>query len=198
METNEQTTPKRCEWVGNHAIYEDYHDQQWGRPVLDSQQLFAKLCLDGQQAGLSWLTILKKQANYEAAFFNFDPDKIVQMTDADVETQMQNAGIVRNRLKIQSIIKNARAYCQLREQQPFSEFIWQFTQGKTVVNAWQDIGQVPTSTAQSDAMSKALKKAGFSFVGTTICYAFMQAVGIVNDHTTDCHCYAETAALARR
>lgn len=189
---------KRCEWVGKDKIYQDYHDQVWGRPVLESEELFAKLCLDGQQAGLSWITILKKQHNYEAAFFNFEPQKIVQMSDADLVAQQHNAGIVRNKLKIQSIYKNAKAYLALQEQGTnFSDFIWQFVDGKTRVNAWGDIAQVPVSTPQSDAMAKALKKAGFSFVGTTICYAFMQAVGLVNDHTTDCHCYQSCCELAR-
>jgi DNA-3-methyladenine glycosylase I len=186
----------RCKWVSSNELYEQYHDQQWGRPVLDDQELFAKLCLDGQQAGLSWLTILKKQKNYEAAFHNFDAKKIVTMDESDVERLMQDKGIVRNRLKINSIIRNANAYLNILESQTFREFIWQFTDEKTITNEWSDISQVPTSTAESDAMSKALKKAGFNFVGTTICYAFMQAVGIVNDHTTDCHCYEEVRALA--
>ena len=187
----------RCAWVGKEQIYQDYHDFVWGRPVLDSQELFAKLCLDGQQAGLSWITILKKQQNYESAFHQFEPAKIVQMTEADVERLMQNPGIVRNRLKIQSIIKNARAYLEIEQRGSFSDFIWQFVDHKTVVNQWQTIQEVPVSTPQSDQMAKALKKAGFSFVGTTICYAFMQAVGLVNDHTVDCHCYQEVCALAR-
>ena len=188
---------KRCGWVGNDEIYQNYHDKVWGRPSLDSQDLFKKLCLDGQQAGLSWITILKKQANYEQAFFDFDPHKIVTMGDADIEQQMQNKGIVRNRLKIQSIIKNAKAYLALEQQGiAFNEYIWQFVGGKTIVNSWERLDQVPVSTQESDAMAKALKKAGFSFVGTTICYAFMQAVGMVNDHTTDCHCYDEVCQLA--
>ena len=189
---------KRCDWVGKEEIYQNYHDQVWGRPNYDPQDLFAKLCLDGQQAGLSWITILKKQQNYEQAFFHFDPCKIARMTELDVEKLMQNPGIVRNRLKIQSIIKNARAYLAIQEQgEDFSEFLWDFVGGKPINNAWQTMQQVPVSTVESDAMAKALKKRGFSFVGTTICYAFMQAVGMVNDHTTDCHCYEEVAALAK-
>lgn len=181
---------KRCAWVGNDDIYQEYHDNVWGRPCFDSRELFAKLCLDGQQAGLSWITILKKQANYEQAFFHFDPVKIAQMTDADVQRLMQNKGIVRNKLKIQSIIKNAKAYLDLQGQGvEFNQFLWQFVDGQVKVNQWQTKGQVPVSTSESDKMAKALKKVGFSFVGTTICYAFMQAVGMVNDHTTDCHCY---------
>lgn len=186
----------RCSWVSSHPLYQQYHDQQWGRPVLNDRELFAKLCLDGQQAGLSWFTILQKQQNYESAFFQFDPERIIQMTDADVEARMQDKGIVRNRLKINSIIRNANAYLAITETQSFTDYIWQFTQGRTVTNAWKSLGEVPTSTPESDAMSKALKKSGFNFVGTTICYAFMQAVGIVNDHTVDCHCYEEVKALA--
>lgn len=188
----------RCSWVSADQIYQDYHDNVWGRAVTDSQELFAKLCLDGQQAGLSWITILKKQANYEQAFFNFDPSKIAKMSEQDVETLMQNKGIVRNRLKIQSIIKNAKAYLKIEQSgTPFSEFIWQFVGGITIVNQWPDSKSVPTSTAESDQMAKALKKLGFSFVGSTICYAFMQAVGMVNDHTTDCFCYHAASAAAR-
>lgn len=180
----------RCGWVGKDKIYQDYHDQVWGRPNYDSRDLFAKLCLDGQQAGLSWITILKKQQNYEEAFLQFDPEKIALFNDSDVARLMQNKGIVRNRLKIQSIIKNARAYLEIeREGTDFSTYIWQFVAGKPIQNAWSSLEQVPVSTKESDAMAKALKKRGFSFVGTTICYAFMQAVGMVNDHTTDCHCY---------
>ena len=186
----------RCGWVSSQPLYQEYHDQQWGRPVLDDQELFAKLCLDGQQAGLSWYTILKKQKNYESAFFQFDPEKIVLMTDADIEDCMQNKGIVRNRLKINSIIRNANAYLALTEKQSFTDYIWQFTQGKTVTNTWRNSAEAPTSTPESSAMSKGLKEWGFNFVGSTICYAFMQAVGIVNDHTVDCHCYEEVKALA--
>lgn len=180
----------RCSWVSNDAIYQEYHDKVWGRPVSDSQTLFAKLCLDGQQAGLSWITILKKQQNYEQAFFGFDPSKIVKLTDNDVESLMQNKGIVRNRLKINAIIKNARAYLEMEANgENFSEFIWGFVDHKVLTNNWQDMSEVPTSTEQSEAMAKALKKRGFSFVGTTICYAFMQAVGLINDHTMDCFCH---------
>lgn len=183
---------KRCDWVGNDSIYQDYHDNVWGRPNRNSKDLFAKLCLDGQQAGLSWITILKKQANYEKLFFEFAPEKIVTLSESDVERLMQDKGIVRNRLKINSIIRNANAYLVMQKNGiDFSEFIWSFVEGETIHNHWTSISQVPTSTPRSDAMAKALKKNGFNFVGTTICYAFMQAVGLVNDHTTDCHCYSE-------
>lgn len=188
----------RCSWVSNDEIYQNYHDKVWGRPVFDSQELFAKLCLDGQQAGLSWITILKKQQNYEQAFFDFDPEKIIKMTQSDVEMQMQNKGIVRNRLKINAIIKNAHGFLQIEQQGlSFADYIWQFCGHKTIVNQWPEKQHVPVSTAESDAMAKDLKKRGFSFVGTTICYAFMQAVGMVNDHTTDCFCYEEVTKQAR-
>lgn len=193
------TTLRRCNWVGDDPIYQDYHDNVWGRPVIDSKTLFEKLCLDGQQAGLSWITILKKQANYESAFHQFDPYKIAQMTEGDIEEQMQNKGIIRNRLKIIAIIKNAKAYITMAENgEDFSDFIWSFVDHKVVANEWGSHEEVPTSTTQSDAMAKALKKRGFSFVGTTICYAFMQAVGLVNDHTTDCQCYAICSGLSDR
>ncbi|MFT6897236.1 MAG: DNA-3-methyladenine glycosylase I [Paraglaciecola sp.] len=185
-----QLQKTRCAWVSKDDIYQQYHDKVWGRAVYDKQQLFAKLCLDGQQAGLSWLTILKKQDNYYRAFFDFAPNLISKMTEHDIQRLMQDASIVRNRLKINSIIKNAKAYLHMQEQGiDFSEFIWGFVDGTQVVNHWTAKDQVPTSTTQSDAMAKALKAHGFSFVGTTICYAFMQAVGLVNDHTVDCFCY---------
>ena len=189
---------QRCGWVTDDPIYLDYHDKVWGVPVVDSQDLFAKLCLDGQQAGLSWLTILKKQANYEAAFHHFDPQRIVAMSDKEIEGLMENTGIVRNRLKIASVVKNARGFLNIEESTSFSDFLWQFTDGKTIINAWDAHTQVPTATKESKAMSKALKQKGFSFVGETICYAFMQAVGMVNDHETGCHCYASACANARR
>ncbi|WP_088329279.1 DNA-3-methyladenine glycosylase I [Lacimicrobium sp. SS2-24] len=189
---------RRCDWVTPDPIYLDYHDRVWGRPVTDSQDLFAKLCLDGQQAGLSWLTILKKQANYEQAFCDFNPFEIVRFNDDDVEKLMCNTGIVRNRLKIQSIIRNARAYVAMTEQgTDFSTFLWQFTEGRTLQNHWQTGEDIPVNTPVSDAMSKALKKQGFNFVGSTICYAFMQAVGMVNDHLVCCHCFDEVSELGR-
>ena len=190
---------KRCSWVSQDECYQKYHDEVWGRAVLDSQELFAKLCLDGQQAGLSWITILKKQAHYEAAFFNFDPVKISTFTDKDVERLMQNSGIIRNRLKILSIIKNAKAYLRIEESGiSFSDYIWTFVDSRTTINNWSTRNDVPTSTDQSDKMSKELKEQGFSFVGTTICYAFMQAVGMLNDHTTDCFCYQSSSLDARK
>ena len=186
----------RCGWVSSDPIYQVYHDEEWGIPVTDSRALFAKLCLDGQQAGLSWITILKKQQNYENAFHDFDPEKVAKMTSQDVERLMLNKGIVRNKLKIESVIRNAKGFLAIEERGSFSEFIWQFTDGKTVVNAWQHYKQAPTSNETSKAMSKALKKQGFNFVGETICYAFMQAVGMVNDHEVNCHCYEKACEKA--
>lgn len=190
--------PNRCGWVGSDAIYQAYHDNEWGMPETDSQALFAKLCLDGQQAGLSWITILKKQQNYERAFYQFDPEKIAQMTEQDVMRLMKDKGIVRNKLKIESIIRNAKGYLAIEKTQPFSDFIWQFTDGKTIINQWRDFRDAPTSTDASKAMSKALKMQGFNFVGETICYAFMQAVGMVNDHEVGCHCYEKACEAALR
>lgn len=188
----------RCSWVSDDECYQNYHDNVWGRAVLDSQELFAKLCLDGQQAGLSWIMILKKQSNYEAAFCNFDPVKISTFTEADVVRLMKNSGIVRNRLKIESIIKNAKAYLRIEATGiSFEDYIWQFCGGKTIINTWSKKQDIPTSTECSDMMAKELKKQGFSFVGTTICYAFMQAVGMVNDHTTSCFCYKNSILDAK-
>ena len=183
---------KRCPWCGDAPDYQEYHDNIWGRPVYDSQDLFAKLCLDGQQAGLSWITILRKQKAYEHAFLGFDPEALHEVQGAEreafIEKQMGNAGIVRNRLKINSIFKNADGYMRLQQDgHSFSEFLWQFVEHKVIDNCPASMSDVPTETEQSFAMSKALKKAGFTFVGPTICYAFMEAVGMVNDHLRDCH-----------
>lgn len=194
----ELTADSRCPWCGQDPLYVAYHDDVWGRPVTDSRELFAKLCLDGQQAGLSWITILRKMPAYEAAFDGFDPHRIAAYTEADIQERLQNPGIVRNRLKVESIVRNARAYLALAgEGQVFSDFLWQFVGHQPKINHWQDFSEIPTATAESEAMSKALKKCGFSFVGPTICYAFMQAVGMVNDHLRDCPVREETVALAR-
>ena len=182
----------RCGWVSEDPLYQDYHDKVWGRPEYDAKQLFAKLCLDGQQAGLSWITILKKQQNYEQLFAGFEPSLIAEFDQDRVEALMLDPGIVRNRLKINSIIKNAKAYLAFVEQgNDFSVFLWSFVGGTPKVNLFSSLSQVPAQTPESEAMSKALKKLGFNFVGPTICYAFMQAVGMVNDHTTDCHCHGQ-------
>ncbi|MCL2916309.1 DNA-3-methyladenine glycosylase I [Shewanella corallii] len=189
---------KRCTWVSSDPQYLEYHDKVWGRPVYDDRELFAKLCLDGQQAGLSWLTILKKQKNYEQAFADFDPYKIAQFDQNKVEELLQNPGIVRNRLKVNSIIKNARAYVAFVDGgNDFGKFLWDFVGGKPIQNSFSRDDALPAQTPESEAMSKALKKLGFNFVGPTIVYAFMQAVGMVNDHLIDCHCYQDCKALGK-
>jgi DNA-3-methyladenine glycosylase I len=180
---------KRCSWPGDDPIYVDYHDTEWGVPVYESELLFQHLLLDGAQAGLSWIMILKKRENYRKLFHQFDPVKMSKMTDKQLDKLLLNPAIVRNRLKVYGFKKNAIAYLKLHEQQPFSEFLWGFVGGEPHINHWSSMSEVPTNTDQSLAMSKALKKAGFTFVGTTICYAFMQAVGMINDHTTDCFRY---------
>ncbi|WP_221075796.1 DNA-3-methyladenine glycosylase I [Agarivorans aestuarii] len=191
-------TLQRCPWCGSDQLYQQYHDKVWGRPVYDSVELFAKLCLDGQQAGLSWITILRKQQSYYQAYAQFQAEKIALFTEQDCQRLMENKGIVRNKLKINSIVKNAKAYLAIEASgQAFNQYIWQFVGGKTIVNSYANLQEIPTESPESQTMSKALKKAGFSFVGPTICYAFMQAVGMVNDHITGCHVYQETVAQAK-
>ncbi|MGJ8637982.1 MAG: DNA-3-methyladenine glycosylase I [Opitutaceae bacterium] len=178
---------KRCEWSTGSEIEQQYHDEEWGVPVWDDRLLFEFLILEGAQAGLSWVTILKKRARYQEVYDQFDAIKIAAYGDTKVAELLSDAGIVRNRLKVAASIGNAKAYLEIVEGEgAFAPWLWQFVGGKPIQNAWKDFKQVPVSTPESDAMSKALKKAGFKFVGTTICYAFMQAVGMVNDHTTDC------------
>ncbi len=187
----------RCAWPGAEPLYVDYHDQEWGVPVYEDQLLFAKLILDGAQAGLSWITILRKREGYYAAFDNFDPQKIAAYDEAKFEQLMGNPAIIRNRQKIRATIKNAQAYLQVMEEDgSFSDFLWSFVGGQPIQNAWSSLSQIPAKTAESEAMSKALKKRGFSFVGPTIVYAFMQAVGMANDHVVDCFRYEEIKALS--
>jgi DNA-3-methyladenine glycosylase I len=179
----------RCPWASNELL-QAYHDTEWGVPQHDDRVLFEFLILEGAQAGLSWETILKKREAYRAAFVNFNPAKVAKFTPADERKLLANAGIVRNRLKISSSISNAKAFLDVqREFGSFDKYIWQFVGGKPIVNAWESLKQAPTKTVESDAMSKDLKKRGFRFVGSTICYAFMQAVGMVNDHETGCFRY---------
>lgn len=178
---------KRCSWVTKDPLYINYHDNEWGYPQYDSLKLFEKICLEGQQAGLSWITVLKKREEYRRCFFNFDPEKIIQLNAINIESLIKNKGLIRNRLKLNSIIKNAHAYLAMQNNnEDFSQFIWSFVDGKPIVNHYKDKSEVPVSTEISDKMSKALKKKGFSFVGSTICYAFMQSMGLVNDHFEDC------------
>ncbi len=183
----------RCEWVtGGNELYYHYHDKEWGVVVHDDQRLFEFLTLEGAQAGLSWATILNKREAYRSAFDHFDIEKVARYDDAKISELLDNPGIVRNRLKINSSILNARKILQIQEEfGSFDEYIWQFTDGKTLQNQWKSIKDVPSSTAESERMSKNLKKRGFKFIGSTICYAFMQATGMVNDHTLECFRYNE-------
>ncbi|MDX1587700.1 MAG: DNA-3-methyladenine glycosylase I [Oleiphilaceae bacterium] len=183
----------RCPWCGTAEDYIEYHDRVWGRPVADPLVLFEKLCLDGQQAGLSWLTILRKQAGYRAAFAGFDPWRLAEFDESDLDRLMTNPDIVRNRLKIRSVLKNAAGYRAMASRgEDFSVFLWSFVQGRPVVHEFRHFHEIPTQTDASRAMSAALKKRGFTFVGPTICYAFMQAVGMVNDHLLGCPARKET------
>jgi DNA-3-methyladenine glycosylase I len=182
----------RCTWSGSDALYISYHDHEWGVPVHDDRMLFEFLILEGAQAGLSWLTILKKRENFRKAFDGFDYVRIADYTETDVNRLLADSGIVRNRLKIESAIKNARGV--IRIQQEFGSldaYLWRYVDGVTMQNAWKSQAELPAKTELSETMSKDLKKRGFNFVGPTICYAFMQATGMVNDHTTDCFRHAE-------
>ncbi len=182
------TDLKRCPWCGTDPLYTAYHDDEWGIPVRDGDALFELLILEGAQAGLSWITVLRKRENYRAAFDNFDAMKIARYTQKKLDKLMLNEGIIRNRLKIESVVKNAKAYLAMQDAgEDFSEFLWSFAGGQPKHNRHKTMATVPASTPESDAMSKALKKRGFNFVGSTICYAFMQAAGMVNDHLVTCH-----------
>lgn len=183
---------KRCEWCGNDPLYVKYHDKEWGVPQFRERVLFEMLILEGAQAGLSWITVLKKRAHYKKVFDNFDPNKIVHYNKRKVTSLLNDPGIIRNRLKVEATVGNARAWLALKDEKiKPAEFLWQFVEGEPTQNNWRKLKQIPSMTKQSDAMSKELKKRGFKFVGSTICYAFMQAVGMVNDHTTDCFRHAE-------
>lgn len=190
------TAVSRCTWCGEDPLYVAYHDSEWGVPEWDDRALFEKLILDGFQAGLSWITILRKRDNFRAAFEGFEPERIVGFGPDKVEALMADAGIVRNRAKIEATISNARAWLDLQEGPGpnFSEYLWQFVGGAPRVNRFRSMAEVPAETAESKAMSKDLKARGFRFCGPTICYAVMQAVGMVNDHTVDCFRHAEVQA----
>ncbi len=183
---------ERCAWAGDDALYQNYHDTEWGVPLHDDQKLFELLILEGAQAGLSWITILRKRENYRAALDQFDAQKIAHYSPEKIEALMHNSGIVRNRLKLNSVVINAQHFLAVQaEFGSFDRYIWQFVGGAPLQYARHNMADVPARTVESDAMSKALKKRGFKFIGSTICYAFMQATGMVNDHTTDCFRYAE-------
>jgi DNA-3-methyladenine glycosylase I len=177
----------RCDWCGDDPLYVQYHDKEWGRPVFDDHILFEFLILEGFQAGLSWITILRKRENFRKAFYNFDINKIARFTEDDFQRLIQNEGIIRNRLKIKAAITNAQAFLSVREEfGSFSRYIWGFVDGHPIVNHFKSLKEIPASTALSDTISRDLKKRGFKFVGSTIVYAHMQATGMVNDHITDC------------
>lgn len=181
---------KRCFWAGADPIYIAYHDNEWGRPVHDDKKLFEAVILDGFQAGLSWLTILRKRENFQKAFNNFDAEKMARYNEKKIQRLMQDEGIIRNQLKIRAAVINAKAFLKIREEfGTFDRYIWQFVNYKTIVNKNKTQKDFRASSPESDAMSRDMKERGFKFCGTTICYAFMQAVGMVNDHTVDCFCY---------
>ncbi|HBZ1708239.1 DNA-3-methyladenine glycosylase I [Salmonella enterica] len=181
---------QRCDWVSQDPLYIAYHDNEWGVPETDSRKLFEMICLEGQQAGLSWITVLKKRENYRACFHQFDPVRIAAMQEEDVEHLLQNTGIIRHRGKIQAIISNARAWLAMEQNgESFADFVWSFVDGHPQITQAASLDEIPTSIPASDALAKALKKRGFKFVGTTICYSFMQACGLVNDHITGCFCH---------
>lgn len=181
------TEQTRCGWVGDDPLYVAYHDDEWGVPVHDDRQLFELLTLEGAQAGLSWITILRKRENYRAAFDHFDPALVAQYDERKIAELLANPGIVRNKLKVGSTIENARAFLRVQQESgSFDRYIWTFVDGQPIVNAWTELAGIPAQTPESQAMSKDLRKRGFRFVGPTICYAFMQATGMVNDHEAGC------------
>ena len=177
---------KRCGWVSDDPLYIDYHDNEWGRPEYDDKKLFEMLCLEGAQAGLSWITVLKKREHYRKVFDNFDPVKIAEYDDKKREQLLNDAGIIRNKLKVNAFIVNAQRYLEIIKEQSFKDYVWQFVGGEPVNNHRKTLKDIPATTPESDTMAKQLKKDGFKFVGSTICYAFMQATGMVNDHVEEC------------
>ncbi|MGE0580283.1 MAG: DNA-3-methyladenine glycosylase I [Reyranella sp.] len=182
----------RCRWASSDPLYERYHDKEWGRPLRDDHALFELLTLEGCQAGLSWITVLRKREHYRKVYDGFDPAKIARYTPAKLEKLLADPGIIRHRGKIEASVGNAKAYLMLLEREgSFSKFLWSFVDGKPMRNSRRSMKDVPTRTPESDALSKALQKAGFKFVGSTICYAFMQASGMVDDHVVGCHRYRE-------
>jgi len=189
---------RRCAWAGTEKLFIDYHDREWGVPVHDERKFFEMLILEGAQAGLSWSTVLKKRDAYRRAFAQFDPQKVARFNKQKINELMDNPGIIRNRLKIESAVKNARAFLEIQKKfDSFDQYIWKFTGGEPLVNTWKKLSDIPAHSSESDAMSKDLKQHGFNFVGSTICYAFMQAVGMVNDHVMDCFRYREIIEALR-
>ncbi|MEI8351372.1 MAG: DNA-3-methyladenine glycosylase I [bacterium] len=189
----------RCEWCGNDPLYVAYHDDEWGLPVHDERRLFEMLILEGAQAGLSWITILKKRERYRKAFHEFDCEKIAAYTSRDMKRLLGDPGIVRNRLKVQSAIDNARCALAIKDEfGSLDSFLWKYVDGVPLQNKWKRMGDIPAQTTQSVAMSRDLKRRGFNFVGATICYSFMQAVGMVNDHNADCFRSREIRKIVRQ
>lgn len=188
---------KRCEWPGENPLYQRYHDREWGVPLYNDKKLFEFLILEGMQAGLSWITILRKRDNFRKAFDNFDFNKVAEYGERDIRRLVKDAGIIRNELKIRSAVKNARAFLNVRREfGTFNNYIWGFVDGKPIQNAWKGMHEVPAKTELSDQISKDLKKRGFSFVGSTIVYSHMQATGMVNDHAVYCFRHKEVKRLA--
>ena len=187
---------ERCGWCGTEPIYVDYHDNEWGVPEYDPRALWEKLVLDGFQAGLSWITILRKRDAFREEFEGFDPERIARWDAKNVENALQNPGIIRHRGKIEGTIRSAKLFLEIESAEGFTPYLWGFVGGKPVQNGWTSMGQVPAATDESTAMSKALKKRGFTFCGPVICYAFMQATGMANDHITSCHCHDKVKALS--
>jgi DNA-3-methyladenine glycosylase I len=186
------TMKTRCQWCGDDPLYVKYHDEEWGVPLHDDGKLFEFLVLEGAQAGLSWITILRKRENYRKAFDNFDPEKIAAYNDKKINELLNNSGIVRNKLKINSAVENAKVFCKVQKEfGTFDKYIWRFVNNKPINNRWKSVGEIPATSKESEIMSKDLRKLGFKFVGSTICYAFMQTIGMVNDHIIDCFRYSE-------
>jgi len=187
---------KRCKWAGSDPLYQRYHDKEWGVPVHSDRKLFEFIILEGAQAGLSWITVLKKRQAYREAFDKFDYNRIAKYNERKVKQLLNNPGIIRNQLKVRSAIKNAKAFIEIRKEfGTFNKYIWQFVDNKPVQSRWKSMKELPATSALSDEISKDLKNRGFNFVGSTIIYAYMQATGMVNDHTTDCFRYKEVKAL---
>jgi DNA-3-methyladenine glycosylase I len=189
----------RCEWAGSDPLYIQYHDEEWGVPLHDDRKLFEFLVLEGAQAGLSWITILRKRKNYRRAFAGFDPQKVARFTPARIQKLLADPGIVRNRAKVESAVKGARLFLEVAaEFGSFDKYIWSFTAGRTICNRWRTLAELPARTPEAEAMSRDLKKRGFKFVGPVICYAFMQAIGMVNDHVIGCFRHQELSQGEKR
>ncbi len=183
-------TINRCDWCGDDPLYQQYHDDEWGVPTFDDATLFEFLLLEGAQAGLSWITVLRKRENYRKAFNQFNPEKIARYSEKKIQRLKLDAGIIRNNLKIRSAVTNAQCYLELcHEKDSLSNYLWNFVDGRPIKNSWKSMKTIPANTPLSDTISKDLKKRGFKFVGSTIIYAYMQSMGLVNDHLVDCHCY---------